>query len=104
MSDHDWQQEVAAFMRRHDLCHDPTAHVLDLVSEVGELAKVLLLSTDYGRKPCVRDRALQDEFGDLLYSLLATAEVCGLDADDALRHALHKYEGRLARREEAGSG
>lgn len=103
MSNHDWQQEVAAVMKRHDLCHDPTAHVLDLVSEIGEFAKVLLVSTDYGRKPWTPVRGLEDEFGDVLYSLLATAEVCGLDPDRALRRALDKYEGRLARRGQAGS-
>jgi NTP pyrophosphatase (non-canonical NTP hydrolase) len=100
----DWQNQVAAFMRRHRLNHDPATHVLDLVSEVGELAKELLVATDYGRRPSQFGRDLAEELGDALYSLLALAEVCDVDADEALHGALRKYERRLAERDEAGSG
>ncbi len=103
MSGPDWQHQVAAFMRSHQLHHDPPTHVLDLVSEVGELAKELLLVTDYGRQPFRPTDALLTEYGDALYSLLALAEVCGLDTDEALRSALEKYERRLAERGEVGS-
>ena len=34
-----WQQRVAGFVRRHHLLHDPVTHALDLVSEVGEVAR-----------------------------------------------------------------
>lgn len=103
MNEKDWQQEVAVFMRRHQLEHDPTTHALDLVSEVGELAKELLLATDYGRQPSQFGERLLEEFGDALYSLLALGEACDLDADEALRTALEKYEGRVARDGEVGS-
>ncbi len=103
MNERCWQEEVAVFMRRYQLDHDPTTHVLDLASEVGELAKELLLTTDYGRKPFQLERGFEDEFGDILYSLLALAEVCGVDAGEALRSALEKYDGRLARGDGAGS-
>lgn len=103
MRDNDWQREVAALMRRHQLLHDPATHVLDLASEVGELAKELLLATDYGRRPAECGAALAEEIGDVLYSLLALAEICDVDADEALHTALAKIERRLAERGEAGS-
>jgi len=100
----DWQRRVAAFTQRHDLLHDPATHILDLVSEVGEVAKQVLLSTDYGRRAPQSRPQLTDELGDALYSLLALAESCGVDAGSALDAAMKKYERRLAGRGEAGSG
>jgi len=98
-----WQQRVAAFMRRHHLRHDPATHALDLVSEVGEVAKEVLLATDYGRRPAQFRPELAGELGDALYSLLALAEACGVDGGDALGTALKKYRRRLAERGGMGS-
>jgi NTP pyrophosphatase (non-canonical NTP hydrolase) len=106
-----WQQKVADFARRHSILHDPVVHALDLASEVGEVAKEILLATDYGRRavpprPQLGDEssdALSDELGDALYSLLALAEACGVDAGAALHAALEKYERRFAERGKAGS-
>ena len=99
----DWQQRVAAFVRRHHLLHAPATHVLDLVSEVGEVAKEILLATDYGRQAPQFRSGLAGELGDALYSLLALAESCGVDADSALNATLKKYERRLIEHGEAGS-
>jgi NTP pyrophosphatase (non-canonical NTP hydrolase) len=99
----DWQRDVAHFAHRHQLQHDVGTHTLDLVSEVGELAKELLLATDYGRRSPQFGPRLTSEIGDALYSLLALAEACGVDAEDALSAALEKYERRLADRGEASS-
>ncbi len=99
----DWQQQITAFARRHDLLHDPATHVLDLVSEVGEVAKEVLLSTDYGRRAPQFRPQLADELGDTLYSLLVLAEACGVDAERALDAALQKYERRLTERGKPGS-
>ena len=99
----DWQRRAADFARSHNLLHDPTTHTLDLVSEVGEVAKEVLLSTDYGRQVPQFRPQLADELGDALYSLLALAEACGVDADSALGVALEKYERRLTKRGEPGS-
>ena len=98
------QRRVADFARRHNLLHDPATHVLDLVSEVGEVAKEILLSTDYGRQALQFQPQLTDELGDVLYSLLALTEACGVDAGGALDAALEKYERRLKQRGEVGSG
>jgi NTP pyrophosphatase (non-canonical NTP hydrolase) len=98
-----WQQQVAAFAQQHNLLHDPSTHTLDLVSEVGEIAKEVLLATDYGQHAPQFRSELAGEIGDALYSLLVLAEVCGVDADDALNNTLQKYERRLAEGGGAGS-
>ena len=48
------QQRVAAFAQQHNLLHEPATHALDLVSEVGEVAKEILKATDYGQRPLHR--------------------------------------------------
>jgi NTP pyrophosphatase (non-canonical NTP hydrolase) len=100
----DWQRRVAVFSRRHDLLGEPAIHLLDLLSELGEVAKELLLASDYGRGARVQFRPeLAGELGDALYSLLALMEACGVDASSALNAALEKYEQRLAESQDAGS-
>jgi NTP pyrophosphatase (non-canonical NTP hydrolase) len=99
----DWQQRVAAFMRRHHLRYDPSSHALDLASEVGEVAKEVLLASDYGQHELRLGPTMADELGDALYSLLALAEACDVDAGEALEAALRKYERRFEQRGAAGS-
>jgi threonine synthase len=99
----DWQQRVIDFIRRYRLRHDPSVHALDLVSEVGEVAKEVLLATDYGQRSPQFRPELTEELGDAFYSLLALTDACGVDADSALNAALKKYEHRLAERGNAGS-
>jgi NTP pyrophosphatase (non-canonical NTP hydrolase) len=98
-----WQRQVAAFARAHGLLHDPATHALDLASEVGEVAKEVLRATHYGCQPFRAGPELAAELGDALYSLLALAESCGVDAGEALEKALAKYERRLAQHGAAGS-
>jgi len=99
----DWQQRAAAFARCHDLLYGPTVHALDLVSEVGEVAKELLLVTGYGRRVPQLRPELSGELGDALYSLLMLTEACGVDAGSALNATLEKYERRFAKDGRAGS-
>ncbi|HEY76462.1 MAG TPA: nucleotide pyrophosphohydrolase [Thermoflexia bacterium] len=98
-----WQHRVATFARRHGLLHTPVAHALDLAAEVGEIAKAVLESTEYGNEPFQTTDDLRAEIGDALYSLLTLAESCGVDAGEALEEALAKYERRLAQSGRAGS-
>ena len=98
----DSQGNVRRFMLRHGLHHDASTHTLDLVSEVGELVKLILEATDYGRRELDEDVPFSTELGDVIYSLLALAVVLDVDADQALDAALQKYERRL--REHGGPG
>lgn len=87
------QRRVAEFVARHDLSTGPAYRALDLVSEVGEIAKEINESTGYGAADEVEIAA--DELGDALFALLALADEVGVDADVALEAAMRKYEGRL---------
>lgn len=91
----DRQQQVASFIERHDLDAPPAYRLLDLVSEVGEVAKDANSSTGYGATP--DDLTLsEEEVGDVLFALLALADSQGINADEAVQTALQKYEGRLS--------
>jgi NTP pyrophosphatase (non-canonical NTP hydrolase) len=99
----DAQNRVSAFVDEHGLEADPAYRVLDLESEVGEVAKEVTTSTDYGSSPDDATVA-PDEVGDCLFSLLALAEAADIDAEEALEVALEKYENRIETTGEAGSG
>ncbi|MFC7082145.1 MazG-like family protein [Halorussus caseinilyticus] len=99
----DAQRKVAEFLAEHEMDADPAYRILDLASEVGELAKDVNESTDYGAAP--EDVAVNsDELGDALFALLAAAESLDVDADDAVDEALAKYEARIEATGDPGSG
>lgn len=99
----DEQRRVAQFLATHDLDASPEYRLLDLVSEVGELAKDANESTGYGSSP--DEMAISDdELGDALFALLALAESLDVDAGDALETALAKYERRIGESGEPSSG
>lgn len=96
------QRRVAGFVAEHDLHAPPEYRLLDLASEVGELAKDAAESTDYGATDGVR--LSDDEVGDALFALLALADEVGVDAGEALETSLEKYDRRMAETGSAGSG
>ncbi|MFC5277682.1 MazG-like family protein [Halorubrum rubrum] len=99
----DAQDRVSAFVDEHGLEADLAYRVLDLESEVGEVAKEVTTSTDYGSAPDDAEVAT-DEVGDCLFALLALAEAADVDAGEALEVALAKYEDRIETSGGAGSG
>lgn len=99
----DAQDRVARFVATHDIDAPPAYRLLDAASELGELAKEVNESTDYGSDPEGVEVA-EDELGDALFALLAFAEATDVDAESALDDAIEKYERRLEERGSAGSG
>lgn len=99
-----FQQRVADFVDAHDLRTTAETRLLDLVSEVGELAKEALKTTAYGRAPFLPDSKWDDELADVFFSLVCLANATAVDLDQALEAALAKYAARLSSRGEAGSG
>lgn len=89
------QELVSEFVERHGLRAQPEYRLLDLVSEVGELAKDATKSTDYGDDPAAL-AVNQSEVGDVLFALLAFADSMEVDANAALTEALDKYERRVS--------
>ena len=91
------QQRVKDWMARYGLDTDPQVRMLDLSSEVGELAKEVLKSTAYGTRSFTPTASLE-ELGDCLFSLLCLSQCLGLEGEAALGKALEKYEKRFAER------
>ena len=98
------QKRVRDFIGEHGLSLSPETRMLDLVSEVGELAKEVLKGSGYGTVPLQSGAGLEEEMGDCLFSLLALCSAAGLDAERALAAALEKYTSRAARTGQVGSG
>lgn len=99
-----WQEKATNFAQNHNLPHAPGVYALDLMSEVGEVAKLLLLATNYGeRAPQYDQQALTSELGDVLYSLCLLATAVDVDLDTALETVLQKYAQRHQQKGHTGS-
>jgi NTP pyrophosphatase (non-canonical NTP hydrolase) len=94
-----WQARATEFAQNHNLLHAPGVFALDLASEVGEVAKEILLATDYGQRPFQAQPTLAGELGDVLYSLCLLASSAGVDLESALDDVLAKYEQRIHNRD-----
>ena len=100
----DWQERVATFVDTHGLTVSPSVRLLDLSSEVGELAKVYLTATEYTVGPMPPSANWEEELGDVLFALLCLAHSTGVDMDAALTRVLNKYAQRLSHRSSPASG
>ncbi len=98
------QQTVATFVADHQLQTGVEARLLDLISEIGELAKENLKSSQYGRQPFAPTSDWAAELGDVAFSLICLANTTNVDLNDALNAALEKYRQRLSQTGDAGSG
>lgn len=91
----DYQESVLRFVQAHQLEISVTYRLLDVVSEVGELAKEILKDTHYGQTAFETSATFKEELADVFFSLICVANSCGINLDEALRAALAKYEARL---------
>ena len=98
------QHTVAEFVGAHNLEAPLSARLLDLTSEIGELAKEVLKASDYGRAPFAPTDDWAAELADVLFALLCLANSTAVDLEAALDAALAKYAQRMAHSGQAGSG
>lgn len=100
-----WQQQTAEFTQKRNLTREPGVYALDLLSELGEVAKLILEATAYGKRPfpTTTPAELSGELGDALYSLCQLATAAGVDLDTALAETLAKYEARWQTKGHMGS-
>ena len=79
-----------------DLGYDHPVHsrVLDLLSELGEFGKEVLLASDYGSTEPAVGREMIEEFGDLYFSVLTVANSLGVELDQLLDSTIRKYRDR----------
>lgn len=94
---------VGSFVESHELRAAPEFRILDLVSEVGELAKNVTTSSAYGADPGAI-RIEDEELGDVLFAAYALAHETGIDPTRALERSIDKYRNRIAESEDPGSG
>lgn len=92
----DLQDQVRLFCLHHGLVAPPEHRLMDVQSELGEVAKEILKETEYGKRGWTQasDDATS-EMGDLLFSVIALANAMHVDLETALRNVLAKYEKRL---------
>jgi len=89
------QAKVKNFCQKHNLNSSLEHRILDLVSEVGEVSKEVLKMTDYGRKSPEPRKETKSELGDVLFSLVVTANLLDIDLEEALEEVVEKYSRRL---------
>ena len=98
------QKRVRSFVESHHLQVDVKHRVLDLASEVGELSKEVLKSTNYGKKKFSPSSNWSTELGDITFVLVCLANTTGVDLEKALSSALKKYRTRAKKTKQIGSG
>lgn len=100
------QEKVKVFNenRNAHLKPMPTyARLLDIQSEMGELAKEYLKATKYGTEDFILTKDFELEFGDVLYSLLSLSNDLNFSAENSLDLVLKKYQERLTKNNNMGS-
>jgi NTP pyrophosphatase (non-canonical NTP hydrolase) len=100
----EFQETVLEFVDDHHLEIEVPYRMLDLVSELGEVAKEVLKSSHYGITRFLPENKWEDELGDLFFSLICLANSTGVNLEEALNNVLQKYEERLIAKDNAGSG
>ncbi len=96
------QQIVAQFAKKHDLNGETEFRILDLLAEAGEIAADAAKTSEYGEAK-QNLKVKQDEIGDTLFSLLLLSSDLGIDAGEALRESIEKYENRIENKGSPGS-
>ena len=80
------------------------ARILDIQSELGELAKEYLKHSKYGTSDFQLEEDFKMEFGDVLYSLLSLSNELNFNAEEYLNKVLDKYKSRIDKNKSMGSG
>jgi len=95
---------VNEFIEKYQLQSCVVTRYIDLMSELGEFGKEILISTNYGKTKLEVTEQMADEIGDCLFSMLALCCVIGVDSREVLFNAFRKYEGRFVDKGDLGSG
>jgi len=97
------QELVTKLEKEYNLETTSEIRVLDLVSEVGELSKEILKGNDYGKKQYEKTPNLENEIGDIMFSLICIANGMNIDLKQALNNVIEKYEKRFGENGHIGS-
>lgn len=92
LTEKNWLTRAHEFALEHNLVRPAGVYALDAMSELGEVAKEILLATNYGlQTPRFRDE-FEGELGDLLYSVCLLATASGINLEEAFTASLEKYK------------
>ncbi len=89
------QRKVDEYIQANGGYWEPNSNFLRLVEEVGELSREF--NHHFGakkKKASEPEKPLEDEFGDVLFVLITTANSVGVDLSAALDYVLEKYQTR----------
>jgi NTP pyrophosphatase (non-canonical NTP hydrolase) len=95
---------VADIVSKNNLEISANNRLLDLISEVGELVKEHLKSTDYGSQEFSLTGAWKVELGDVFFALICLSNQTDVNLQEALEATLAKYQARLEHLGDLGSG
>jgi NTP pyrophosphatase (non-canonical NTP hydrolase) len=101
---HDLQEQIRLFCLHQGMVAPAETRILDVVSELGEVAKEMLKASDYGKKEVKTTDDLREEMGDLLFSIIQLANAQNIDLEQEVKKVMTKYEKRIAAKGDAGSG
>jgi len=90
------QKKVQVFCEKNSIIGSPESRLLDTISELGELAKEVLLASDYGKNTLKNNEKLELEIGDLIFSIITLSNSLEVNIENALDRSLKKYNKRLA--------
>ncbi len=89
------QKKVDAFSIKNNLSKNPDILIIDLTSEIGELAKEIIKSTDYGKSKIRKiTPETKSEIGDVLFVLIRLANELKIDLNSATVEVIEKYNKR----------
>lgn len=89
------QGKIKKFVDENKLDSKPEFRFIDLVSEMGEVGKEILKNTNYGKDSLNKNKELELELGDVLYSLIVLSNKLDIDLEKTLDLVLIKYQRRL---------
>jgi NTP pyrophosphatase (non-canonical NTP hydrolase) len=99
----EFQKKVKKFMDENKMNNPIENRMLDLVDEIGEIAKEINKMSAYGTKKSEFREEIIMELGDVFYSLITVANYYEVDLLKSLDMAVLKYEKRIKKGGHAGS-
>ena len=89
------QAQAKQMAQDYSLGADPMPRFADITSEIGELGKELVKSSNYGTQPVVVTDGIKMEFGDVLFCLALFANEMGVCMDECFKMTQAKMKQRF---------
>lgn len=97
------QNKVRLFTDEKGLNIPLEVRMMDLVAEIGEMAKEILKQTNYGKKSFKGNEDWLGEMGDVFFSLICLANTTEIDLEEGINRVLDKYQKRFEDKGSIGS-